>query len=338
MIARFKEALAEAIDGYMECAPERINALHLQQDLVSALGLKQRMPINSDNPERVDQIFGGDFTLSVKRIPIGSGVLAIEARFDITCGFDTVLLTYERDRSIWKCVIRWQSGDYDDPSGAFGDFFSYAALRPAEMTNWVLAIAHGRPWCSSNLSAFDVDFIASARRENQQAVLFHHEYAYRRWSGPKVSANANSIEFRFETESLDPSILVRPGIVKLKLTEAAVVRAQPIALNARDFVDEWLSSDWNDALQWSDPQHANILRTLHTAVIAQRTQREPVMSFQYGSARACGEDHKHFQIELDRDPGEPIYFQIAEIASGYEMVSASGSPDRNCRGAVTGVP
>ena len=104
-------------------------------------------------------------------------------------------------------------------------------------------------------------------------------------------------------------------------------------MNGRDFVDEWLASNWNDAKRWADSAHLDRLRQIHHEMDEHwksTTSARPLYTF--GPVRACALSANHFQVELDRDPGVPSFFQIEQRRNSFTMLSAADKADPFCKG------
>ena len=128
--------------------------------------------------------------------------------------------------------------------------------------------------------------------------------------------------------------MTRLGVYRYRVIGNKLQRVQPIAMNGRDFVDEWLQSEWSDAIRWSASVHLTGLQNIHAGVAERHAhESDDHTLFSYGSVRGCTGDPKHFQVEFNRDPGAPTYFQIEEGENSFTMVDASPAPDPRCKGA-----
>jgi hypothetical protein len=126
----------------------------------------------------------------------------------------------------------------------------------------------------------------------------------------------------------------------------SVHRIQPIASNARGFVEEWLYAPWSEAKEFLAQEAAPALQQVHdqfdTPVKEHDTEYS---SHSYGPVRACNAP-KTFQVQIDSTlervvPGKPggessplptRYFHVHETGNGYVMVSAPTEPDSTCSG------
>jgi hypothetical protein len=151
----------------------------------------------------------------------------------------------------------------------------------------------------------------------------------------------NGFQLRMEVFTPDTNFITRPGVYCYRVTSTEFERIQPIALNGRDFVDEWLQSPWSDAWKWSAPSASAKLEAIHKKI---ETLEDPNAkdrpNLTYGPVRTCSDSKAHFQIELDEEwfenqqtrPDKPTFFQIQEGKNSFTMLSASGQPNSHCTG------
>ncbi len=345
-IRTFKESLAALADAALSCAKEDVNPKLIESTLVKLLDANK--PVINEvydpkKPTQLDHIYGDGIDVKVTAPANAPKVLLVEIHFGIECGYDAILIAYELHGSHWQQVLRWQSYDYDKISGAFGDFFQYQVLPQKDSGHWLLAVAHGYPWCTSRYSGFDIDIIQPSNNNSPQQVLIHKNEGYVRETSPVMTLVSDGIQLRVVTTSLDADIMTRPGIYRYRISGVQLVRVQPIANNGRDFVDEWLQSPWDDATRWSTQSNLVELEAAHKNINTLRypdSNSKESASFIYGPVRTCTDSSSHFQVELDLEwfvnqqtrPDRPTYFQIQEGTNSFTMLSASGKPDPHCTG------
>jgi hypothetical protein len=297
-------------------------------------------------PPQLDQVYGADLKVKVSAPADIPHLLLVEFTFDISCGTDSLLIAYEKLDGQWRQSLRWQSPDYTEVLGAFGNFFQYQVFQPANSTSWLLATFHGSPWCTSRWSDFTLDLLPPARGTAPQTALMHRQDEYVRDTDPILKLSPGGFQLRVETGSLDSGIMTRPAIYRFRIdtgkdSQFQIQRIQPIAVNGRDFVDEWLQAPWNESAQWSSPSALAALEQEHKEIAA---LHDPNItngpSFTYGPVRPCSDSASHFQVELDQErnvdqkpvPGEPVYFQIQEGSNSFTMLSASPDSNQRCSG------
>ncbi len=339
LIRKIKDALASAVTEYMRCeSASSVDAKKIEAGLASLLGANKPEPaqqnVTGDEPEIVDQVYGAYLQIRVTRPDSIPRMIAVKASFGVDCGMDAMLLIFQRQDGNWRQTLRWQSGNYDEVSGAFGDFFKYTVLPGEAPAGWLVVVAHGSPWCTSRWSAFDLDVIEPAEDSSHPQVIFHKETGYVRDKDPVMKARPNGFEIRVEQGSIDVEIMTRPGIYRYRVDGTTVQRVQPVAMNGRDFVDEWLLTDWSDAGHWIAAANAKSLQEEHARFDALRNPKlRPWPDITYGAVRSCSDSLTHFQVEANQDPDIHTYYQISQGENSFTMLSASPTPDPRCRGA-----
>ncbi|MGD0097791.1 MAG: hypothetical protein ABSB60_14970 [Terracidiphilus sp.] len=334
-------------DASLHCATAAITAEKLQNELKSLLNANKtpKKPQWQDVSNAVeDDAYGADLNVKVSRAGDKANLMLVVFNFGIVCGDDSMLLGYEWKQEKWIRVLRWQS-DPDRTPNAFGDFFEYRVVQQQNSANWLVGVAHGHPMCTSNFGGFDLDFIQPARNDVPQKVLLHKEETYWRDDPVKMELTSDGLELRVSGYSRDINIIRRPGIYRYRVSGDQIDRVQPIAINGRDFVDEWLNSPWNESKNWNSPSELTGLEATHKKIEtlnhpANQNQETPHLT--YGPVRPCSDSASHFQVELDKGwwvegktdlrPDTPTFFQIQEGKNSFTMLSASDKPDPHCTG------
>ena len=345
-IRSFKNAFAELADAALHCASTSSKPKELESTLAKLLNANKPVKpevYDPNEPEKLDQIYGEDLHVKVTTSDDPSQLVLVEFRFGIACGYDAMLLVYEMRSGSWQRVLRWQSPDYPEVSGAFGDFFEYAILPPTAADRWRAVVAHGHPWCTSTWSAFDLDVVQPSSAGNEQKVFQHVNRGYIRDEiDPALKIVPEGFQIRLQTAMMDPEISRRIGIYRYRVSGAAIERVQPIANNGRDFVDEWLDSPWDESARWSARENLEALKATHAGIDAERSSsadNSPLRN--YGPVRACSDEKTHFQVELDAawidskgksTPDKSTYFQIQGGKNSFTLISATDQPDTRCTG------
>jgi hypothetical protein len=288
-------------------------------------------------PEWLSEEYGSNLLVDVTKPQ--PRLLSVQFQFHIECGYDTVWMLFEQRSSRWHEKLIWQAPPYQEISGAFGDFFETAILPNMAQQGVRVAVAHGHPWCTSRWSGYDLDVI-EAQEGSAPKVLWHVNDGYVRDDvDPRLKATADGFELRLQVGTIESDVMTRMGIYRYQLAAGQPVRTQPIAMNGRDFVDEWIQEPWTVTGKWSTDIAS--LRAVHEQFYGWRTapyDEKTSVTFSYGPVLACKDDKNHFQVEIDHEPpGKaspdiPEYFQIEQGQNSFRMSSASSSPDTNCSG------
>lgn len=336
-VRALKDGVAAVADGLMNCEQGAgADAKGIESRLAELLGTnradaERKAASDSDSAVgKVDHIYGANLKVAVRREEHDPALISIQIEFGIPCGVDEMLLMYQLDGNSWRRVIRWQSDAYREISGAFGDFFQYVVVGQRG-NNWLVAVAHGKPWCSGEASGFDLDVLRPVGPVMQQSTVFHKEGAYRRDVAPVLRGEADGFDLRLKIESLSAENKERAGIYHYRLHQGQLHRYQPVAENARDFLDEWLAADWNEAAEWTARQNLRALAREHDIVVDYINQLESkTPEFIYGPGQECSGRQKMVQVKFDGLPSGYNYFQIEQEKDEFTMVSGSEGPDPKC--------
>ncbi|WGY67919.1 hypothetical protein KEC55_13835 [Burkholderia cepacia] len=324
----YKEALVGAIDAQLACSDEHVDPAALKRTLAAALGV----PARSVQPKNGESAFGRNPEVDVERGAAARPLLFVRAGFDIACGDDNLLTAYAWENGGWRRVLRWQAGDYKDIGGAYGGGFWFSALPGGQV-----AVVHGTPWCSSRWSQFAADVLAPANGSAAQRTLFHTEHGYVLDDNAlRFKVRPDGFEMRTTVGSLDSDVMTRPGIFRYRVDGDTVQRVQPVAVNGRDFVDEWLNVNDAQAREWSEPVAA--AAALKGRQAFDKARKAPDTGFAYGPVRGCSDSKDRFQVELDLtgNSGETVarhYALIRQERNGFTLLGLSNAAEPACRGA-----
>jgi len=359
LLDRLKDALTHTADAALGCAPPLVNATELQASLAEALHANPPEPpentVISSNDHRFDEAFGSyGHNLRVRggRPQNALGLLVVEFAFNIACGNDHMLLVYALDRGAWVEKLRWQAPPLKDVSDAYGDFFVSAILPGAstgDESEWRVIVAHGRPWCTSRFSGFKTDLLAPGVDPHSPRVLWKIDRGYSRFEfAPKLKTSANTFELRLNDTCMDSDAYERRVIYRYRVNDdGSVQRVGPIAINARGFVEEWLSAPWAESRGFLAADASANLQAVHDQFDPpSKPDSSEFVTHAYGPVRAC-KAAGVFQVQIDSTlekmvPGKPggdssplpsRYFHVREVKDGYSMISAPSEPDPACSGS-----
>ncbi|CAB3772397.1 hypothetical protein GQ57_33505 [Burkholderia sp. MSh2] len=324
----YKQALVGAIDARLACSDEQADPAVLKRTLAAALGVPAR-PVQ---PKDGESAFGRNPEIEVERGGTSRPLIFVRAGFDIECGDDNLLTAYAWESGGWRRVLRWQADDYKDIDGAYGSGFWFSALPGGQV-----AVVHGTPWCASRWSQFGADVIAPANGSTAQRTLFHSANDYVIDENPiRFKVRPDGFEVRMMVSSRDTEVMTRPGIFRYRVDGGAVQRVQPVAVNGRDFVDEWLKVDDAQAREWSEPTTAAAAQKGRQAF--DKASKVSGIGFAYGPVRSCSDSKDRFQVELDLTgtTGDTIarhYALIRQERNGFTLLGLSTTAEPACRGA-----
>lgn len=351
-LTQLKDALSCVADAALSQAGSSIEAGELRNKIADLLRASRPEPADNSDVSRDDLALGsyaGNLTVDVIRPSNTAPLLLVGFSVNIPCGDDHMLLVYELRDGLWSKQMRWQAPPLKQISDAFGDFFLSATLpAPAGGDSPTLVVAHGHPWCTSRFSGFSVDVLAQGSTPDLPKVVWNTKRSYSRGDfSPTLTSSGGTFELRVNETTMDVKAFERRVIYRYRFDERlGVRRIEPIALNARGFVEEWLSAPWSESEAFSEQGATSSLHAIHNQFERPAESQTEFVTHSYGPVRAC---HAAgiFQVEIGSTlkksvPGKPggesqrlpvHYFHVREIKDGYLMLSAPTEPDPTCRGA-----
>jgi hypothetical protein len=362
-ITYLKDALSHFSDIALVCAGPSIDPLELEKHLADLLHANAPEPapntVISASDHRYDEIlgsYGHNLRVQVSRSANVPGVLAIRYSINIECGADNMLLVYELQDGAWTEKLRWQSPQLKEISDAFGDFFLSAFLRDStsakgDKAKWQVVVAHGTPWCTSRFSGFKIDLLSAGFDRDGAApqVLWHAERGYSRGGfDPRLKSSGNTFELRLNADCMsfdNANCFERRVIYRYTVDDnGRVHRVNPLGINARGFVEEWLSAPWSESKDFSVGESISSLQTAHELFNPpSKPGDDQFVGHSFGPIRACATQGV-FQVQMNSTlertvPGKPggeskplpsNYFHVREVKDGYLMLSAPTEPDPTC--------
>ena len=328
----FKQALARTVDAAVAC-----NAAPAQIQASLATLLHANNPIKQPDAKSVapyKDVYGADLAVHASAAPNMPDLLAVQLSFDISCGDDNALFIYRHSPAGWKRELAYYNPDLNLVSDGIGDFFTWSFV-PGPNNQPLFAAAHGTPWCSSRMSGFKVDLIAPSNGNQSQKTVAHYSADYSRGDDVvTIKATGDGFQLRAPDDSLDfDNLFVRPRVYRFRTTAGTLDRIQPVADNARDFVDVWLQQPWPEVSHWAAPT-TPALKSIHDRFDSNLNKDKPSVS--YGPVFACG--NQQFQLELDLMEGpkldnpSKLFAKVQQGATAFTLLGFTPTQDPTCKG------
>jgi hypothetical protein len=355
-LPQLQDALVAAARDVIACASAPETPATMETELAALLHANPPQPkpgesVRMDDPryqEALSSAWSSDLRVHISAPQ--PQLLQVEMSFNIACGDDTVLLLFEEKGGQWREALRWQAAPYTQVSGAFGDGVYTAILTP-QPGQWRLVAIHGHPWCTSRLTGVSMDVIAPTGDPMRPRVVWHTQRGASRGGdyAPRLKVLAPDVfEFRDHADAMafDENDFERTVIYRYKLWDDSVTRLEPIATNARYFVDEWLTMPWDEARAQDMADAPSVLEQVHAFSHRDDASNDSFVQWQNGPVRACLVKGA-FQVQMDVSetlhtndkaggathalPTE--YFQLREGNGGYVMMGVLTKPNPACGGA-----
>jgi hypothetical protein len=293
-----------------------------------------------DNP--LAGLYGGELTISVSQPK--PHLLLVQETFDIACGSDNVLLAYSSTDGSWKRTLLWESKPYDEISGAFGDTYETLLLKTEHNNHTLLLVVHGTPWCTSTMSAFKMDVLELGDSE-EASPIWHREHGYRRADlDPALTLRPAADGFEVRTSvSTSGDNVSRKGVMRYTVTPTGVHRVEPLAINGRDSVEEWLELPREDAVEFADDPASSLTWQMFQDFTYEGKAKGATVPYpMFGEVRACKDSTTHFQVTVTSEifdpsvtgsrPGPAYFVQLQEVPNGYRIHAVTHASDSSCTG------
>jgi hypothetical protein len=355
LIQKLKSQLNQAAQEVFACHDISVPPATIQQELATLLHANlpepPDQPISDADIEKPEaDVFGSGLKVRVSRASTSPLLLNVTFSFGVACGDDNILLLFEAEDAHWKEVLHWQAEPLHDVGHAFGDFFLSSILAGETPETWRVIVAHGKPWCTSRFSGFNIDVLEPTANAAQPRVVWHTDRGYSRGDfEPTLKASGNIFEFRINDDAMmfdSGTAFERRVIYRYRVNANTVDRIEPIAINARGFIEEWLGMPWNEAAAQTVDPASVALKKVHDSFQQElKIDSNTYTERSYGPVLAC-KPPREFQVEMkaERDtivPGKPggdsaplpsTFYRVRETGNGYELLSASTKPDPQCGG------
>ncbi|HSP69768.1 MAG TPA: hypothetical protein VLN48_18720, partial [Bryobacteraceae bacterium] len=217
-------------------------------------------------PECPDQFLNGFLgDVSLKR---ESGFLILQTALGIECGFDESAYVYSWSAEGWRRVWQNEQNTYTDKDYKPQTLHAVLISPYNRENNYLVLTLGSQPWC---FSVWHPVYYRTYRMGPDLASkpLLDAETEWANVSDdPPIrgSVSANDVLVEFWGGSIDSVLLSRQTVRHYRIDGNSVSRVAPLALRPRDFVDEWLTTDWREASSWSESANRANTRDWHAKI------------------------------------------------------------------------
>jgi hypothetical protein len=292
-----------------EATPEALtNALSKELDAVL-------IPVREDK----EMDFLGGMGVEFSR-PTGElAWLQMSTVLGVQCGSDRSVYLYEWRENRWNRRFAMEIDDYQkDRYGPKNSVELQVSAPDSRGARLVLATAWP-PHCTSLWHSL---YIQLFRFDASQTLLWEAAPLANTGEDPAHSRlEPGGALVEFSGASIDSGIFIRKYVLHYAAEGVKVRRIEPIAVSARDFVDEWLRNSWAEMEPWSNPSFAAWHKRLHTDSV----------SGGFSAVRQCV-GSGDWQVAIDIR--ETTYYFFVNDRGGYRfrMSGAGEQPRSDCTG------
>ena len=258
-----KHQLLDWLEFRLGSVGQAVDVRELQRGLTLELrdaGLSCRVdePTESRCPEWTLSGFVGPLT--VER---SASFLVVTSGVGIECGYDQSAYVYSWSGAKWVRVWQNEQNIYTK------DEYKPQTLRsvlisPYNRANDYLVLTLGsESWCASSWHNVYYRVYRLGPDQAAQPLVDGSEWTAVGWRDPPIlgSISNDDVLIEYLRRSMDTGILAREGVFHYEIQHGEVKRTDPFALGPRDFVDEWLKTDWPESNGWSEDANRGAMLT-----------------------------------------------------------------------------
>ena len=258
-----KHRLRDWVESRLPALTERGDEGEFQRKLNSELHEAKLFCGTGEAVECPDEFFNGFLgDLSLQR---ESGFLILRTALGIECGFDESAYVYSWSTEGCRRVWQTEQNSYTDKEYKPQTLHAVLISPYNRENNYLVLTLGSEPWCSSvwhpvyyRLYRMGPDLSASPLLDGGA------EWANVSDDPPiRGSVSANDVLVEFWGGSIDSGLQSRQTVRHYNIDRNSVTRVAPLALRPRDFVDEWLTTDWREASSWSESEDRKTARDWH---------------------------------------------------------------------------
>jgi len=273
-----------------------------------------------------------------------SDLMVTVPTLQIPCGDDSSLYVFQRKSTHWELALSHEVDSYVQVDGALEDFqYSLFSVGPGQQ--WYVAEVWDTPWCTSVWRTVKYRALRPGISPGRPQILFAGEHGSNISYQPTVRASRNSFEVRFaDLQGLDFGLWVRENIQAYDIAQNPPRRIAPLGLKPEDFLDEWVSLPWKEALPWIASDDPDDLRVWQERLRAIQGSADDI-SIKF--VQPCGRDHttSGWQVGISVNDGKgtealppEVYVSISSKGAQNYFVTAIGpSRPEGCPGETAPV-
>jgi hypothetical protein len=249
-----------------------------------------------------------------------SGLLIVTTAVGILCQYDESAYAYKLVCGRWQRVWESEQNDYSPAKYTPQHIVAvhvWQSFKDGHGDGPPFVLTLGNHWgCASAwhpvyYRVWRVDPSGSKLLIDDSAMAWLRTETYAVGSITQDRTNENApvdVLIEFTGGSIDATVGNREVIRHYLIAGDQVRRVDPVALSPRDFVDEWLTRDWNESTTWSA---SSMLRQWHRKLHADRVGGE----FSDATMHCQTPDlwqvsFEHYSAQKNLEPEPDVYFLV----------------------------
>jgi len=250
------------------------------------------------------------------------------------CGRDWSSYIYEWRSDRWQRVWESEQNTYTEegyrPQTLLSVLISPDHLDGRRrLTDHLVLTLGSNSWCTSNWQGLYYR-LWSVDSTQSKLILDANEIAF---DGPSTAVGTvthDEMLVEFRKRSIDAAVHNREAIRHYRFDGRNLTRDDPVALNPRSFVDEWLTNNWPESSSWSEQTSIESLKNRHEILHSDFVSGD----FYYPTLH-CSIAADLWQVgvdlHLERPGAESVFFTVRwRPPYHFKMVAVSDKPSPDC--------
>jgi hypothetical protein len=192
--------------------------------------------------------------LGVVTVQRSGSFLIVTTGVGIECGYDQSAYIYTWTGEKWTRIWQNEQDTYTEKE-YWPQTLQSVVISPYSPTNDYLVLTLGtESWCASNWHNVYYRVFRLGPDLQAPPLVNGADWAYLGRHDPPIQGSlaADDVLVEYTVSSIDGGVHSREAIRHYQIDRDKATRVDPLALSPRDFVDEWLVTDWRKAAFWSE--------------------------------------------------------------------------------------
>lgn len=216
--------------------------------------------VQASDPTGGDNLLGA---LGDVRLTNESGLLIVTTGVGIVCQYDESAYAYKQINGRWQRIWESEQNNYPPTKYAPQHIFAVHVLQPIKQGHqdgapFVMTLGNhwgcASAWHPVYYRVWRIDPGGSKLLIDDSEVAFLRADTYAEGSIAQDRTKENppvDVLIEFSERSVDAGVHNREAVRHYLIAGDEIRRVDPVALSPRDFVDEWLTRNWNESGTWS---------------------------------------------------------------------------------------
>ncbi len=325
-LSQFKTALRDWIESEL---PSNRSGLDSGVSFFKSRMAEELLQANLWNIEEVQSPFGYVTNLEIFRPEVFPEALVITMGVSVPCGHDDSVYAYRFDGLTWQRVV--ESND----SGSHGTEISKISFSTLDSDGRrLMFIGRYGVQCASMWNMLSYKIFRLDRDPEPALEIFTDSHSF---YGYEYNIKLEPDQFLIELtdRSVDGGIHSRTHILNYRFDVDGAHRVEPFALQAQDFVEEWLTRPWDEIQKTCTIDDMKKFEQWHQVLHSEHVFGD------YNFVQPCASKSGQTQISMDLDSLEgkelpeplTVYFVVQEETNyRFKMLNISFKRQAGCPG------